>query len=917
MLVIHDLGELAAERDTELCDPGGAKPRTILAVLCAHAGHPVPATALITEVWGPDAPERTQRALESQIWRLRKSLSPNGEPSAIVTDRAGYRLDLTEVTVDSIAFETAAAAALDQSRITTVDALEHVLRRWRGEPFTTATSTPLLDQARRRLTTVRAALLTRRADLLLTAGDLDRALDEAQALITRDPLDEHAWTVKISALAAGGQRAEALTAYRDIRDLLATELGVEPGTEVRAAQRLVLDDHSRAVRHIRLPSQHTSFVGRDTELAEVIRLLESERAVSLTGIPGVGKTRLAIEAARRAADVFDDGVWYIPRRDDTDDATAILETMRIQPSAEFPTAIDQVCTHLSSMSALLVLDGRPSIDQQKPLGDNDIDTVLQRCAAVTVLCVGERSGVDGEHAVTVHPLPIESPGGDAPSPAQHLLIDRIRAATGHLEVGADERTDLDRICRAMGGLPLGLELAAARTATFSVGEVADQLGTAVPEPVTRAFTLAFDAMPEDQFDLFLRLTALRNPFTPALAAAVGDRPTIADDLAEFTRRSLLWPIRGNRRRPTRFTILRTVADHARSSAPDQAAAAVAARDTAVAALLAATPMGITSRSARDLARIDDDHSTVVAFLESVVTDPALLDDHIDLLERLGAYWYFRRRLADGIRLLRMAAATTADGACRPRTVALVDLTLGSVLAFSQLTDEAHRHLTVRSLDEVESIVVPDDRDPETHIVRLALASLAAWVGDDHALAGDYAARAATLLEGRTAAIEATVIAATALSEVIAGQFTEALDHAHTALALGTERGDPLATHLAAVMLGIAALFEGDSGMGLRWNDQAFRAYLDCGGVQICDTVEQRGNHLAAAGETERAGRAFAVSRRYAVDAGLDWPRNPFTHDSLKRGRETDPAQFEQGWRDGWTDATDALATSDHQRFSGM
>lgn len=916
MLVIRDLGELTAERGTQLCDPGGAKPRTILAVLCAHAGRPVPAAALITEVWGPDAPERTHRALESQIWRLRKALSPQEEPSAIVTDRAGYRLDLGEVAVDSIAFESAATELLDPSHTQSVGALEKVLGRWRGEPFTTATSTPTLDQARRRLHAVRAALLTRRADLLLSAGYFDRALDEAQALIARDPLDEHAWTVKITALSAAGQRSEALLAYRDIRELLATELGVEPSADTRAAHRAVLDDHTRAVRHIRLPSQHTSFVGRDAELADTVRLLENERAISIVGIPGVGKTRLAIEAARRAADAFDDGVWYIARRDHTDDATAIVETMRIQPSAETPTAIDQVCTHLSTTSTLLILDGHRAAPPNA-LIDNTIDTILRRCAAVTVLTVGAGIGVDGERVVTVHPLPVEAPAGAVLAPAQRLLVDRIRGVSGQFDPGPDDRRDLDRVCRAMGGLPLGLELAAARTATFSLTEVADQLGTAVPEPVSRAFALAVDSMDDERHDRFLRLSALRNPFTPTLAAAVSDSPSIADDLAEFTRRSLLWPIRGDRHRPTRFTIPQTVAEHALASAPERADSARAARDDAVATLLASTPIRSTPGAARDLSRVDDDHSTVMAFLESVVTDPARLDDHVDVLERLGVYWYLRRRLADGIRVLRLAATTAADGRCRPRTAAMVTLALGSALAFSQLTDEAHRHLTSLPLDELTEIIAPGDDDPETHCTRMALASLAAWVGDDHSVAQDYADHAATMTGDGTAGIAATVTAAQALCEVIAGQFAEALDHAHTALALGTERGDPLATHLATVMLGIASLLSGDTDMGLRWNDQAFRSYLESGGVQICDTIEQRGNHLAAAGEIERAGRAFAVSRRYAVDAGLDWPRNPFTHDSLRRARETEPTVFERGWRGGWIDATDALSTHDHQRFSDL
>ncbi len=912
MLVIRDLGEMVTERGSVQCDPGGAKPRTILAVLCARAGRPVPAAALITDVWGPDASQRTHRALESQIWRLRKALSPQGEPSAIVTDRAGYRLDLDEVAVDSIAFEADADALLDPSNTPTVGALERALGRWRGEPFTTATSTPMLDQARRRLNALRTALLTRRADLLLTAGEFDRALDQAQALIARDPLDEHAWTVKITALSAAGQRAEALLAYRDIRELLATELGVEPGHEVRAAQRTVLDDHSRAVRFVRLPSQHTSFVGRDAELADTVRLLGSERAVSIDGIPGVGKTRLAIEAARRVADAFDDGIWYIPRRDDIDVATVILETMRIQPSADTPAAIDQVCAHLSTTSTLLVLDGNSTVEPNR-LSDNTIEAILRRCAALTILSVGSTIGVDGERVVTLHALAVEASVGTGLPPAQRLLVDRIRGVSGQFDVGPDDRADLDRICRAMGGLPLGLELAAARTATFSLTEVADQLGTGIPEPVTRAFSLAVDSLDEERYDRFLRLTALRSPFTPQLAATVSGSPAIVDDLEEFARRSLVWPIRGNRDLPTRFTIPHTVAEHARRSAPERADAARIARDAATASILTSTPLRGTPQSARNLSRVANDHSTVMAFLESVVTDPARLDEHVDVLERLGVYWHFRRRLADGIRVLRIAVTTSADGRCQPRTAAMATM----ALAFSQLTDEAHRHLTSRPLDELTEIIASGDDDPEMHCTRMALASLAAWVGDDHAVAQDYARHAAAMIGDSTAGIEATVTAAQALCEVIAGQFTDAIDHAHTALALGTERGDPLATHLAAVMLGIGSLMSGDTAMGLRWNDQAFRAYLESGGEQICDTIEQRGNHLTAAGQIERAGRAFAVSRRYAVDAGLDWPRNPFTRDALRRGRETDPVAFERGWRGGWVDAADAISTHDHQRFSGL
>ena len=209
---------------------------------------------------------------------------------------------------------------------------------------------------------------------------------------------------------------------------------MEPGSEVRAAQRHVLDDHTRAVRRVRLPTQHTSFVGRDTELAEVIRLLETERAVAITGIPGVGKTRLAIESARRAADFFDDGVWFIARRDDTELGTTILETMRIAPSADAgATAMDQVCAYLSTMSVLLVLDSRSGSGGRRGRpGDNDIDILLRQCAAVTVLAVGAPSGVDGEHELTVHPLPVIRPTARC-----HL---RIVCSSTEYEVPADSST---------------------------------------------------------------------------------------------------------------------------------------------------------------------------------------------------------------------------------------------------------------------------------------------------------------------------------------------------------------------------------------------------------------------------------------------------------------------------------------------
>ncbi|MEU6843959.1 BTAD domain-containing putative transcriptional regulator [Streptomyces sp. NPDC046716] len=436
-------------------DPGGPRPRALLTLLLLDAGRTVSADRLIDGLYGENPPAGAANALQSQVSRLRKRLDLE-----IESGPAGYRLTVAPDAVDLHRFERLAReggqalAAGDAARAAAL--LREGLGLWRGPaPF----DLPRLDELRLGATQDRIE-----ADLALGGGaDL---VAEVRELLALHPLSERLYGLLMRTLHAAGRSAEALRVYEEARRTLTDELGADPSAEL-AALHLELLRGQEPVRVRGVPAQLTRFVGRADELSRIDELLAGTRLVTLTGPGGAGKTRLACEAARSHADVC--YVELAPLTEGTRIPYAILTALGVREGLRGPhgtDATDRLTAALEDRELLLVLDNCEHViaDAAKVAG-----LLLGACPGLRVLATSrEALGLTGEALCPVPPL--------ASGPAAQLFRDRAAAvrpdfeAHGHARVAA-----IDDICAALDGLPLAIELAAARLRTLTVAELAERL----------------------------------------------------------------------------------------------------------------------------------------------------------------------------------------------------------------------------------------------------------------------------------------------------------------------------------------------------------------------------------------------------------------------------------------------------------
>ncbi|MEJ8633335.1 ATP-binding protein [Streptomyces sp. MS2.AVA.5] len=462
---------------------GGARLRALLTALAAGGGRAVSPAELSAQLWEDDEqrPADAPAALQALVGRLRRTL---GAPSVDLLP-GGYRLAAVRDDIDLFRFERLAAqgaAALDAGHAEEAAAvLDEALALWRGPALADLPgreSDPLAVRAERRRTEARRARIA--ADIAL--GRAAAVLPELAALAAESPLDEPLQVLHIRALAATGRTAQALQEYEGVRVRIAKQLGADPGPELRTLHSRLLSGDARpsppaaTTRRGNPPAGLTSFVGRTHELAELAGALEARRLVTLTGPGGAGKTRLALEAARAAAATWPDGVWVAALAGAGDESTvaeAVLtalgarETQVRGPSAA-ETVVRDPLTHLIEHCArrrmLLVLD---NCEHVIGAAARLAEALLTGCPGVRVLATSrEPLGVPGETVQSVGPLPQDV--------ALVLLGDRGAA------VRAGFRTDEDpaacaEICRRLDGLPLALELAAARLRALTPRQIADRL----------------------------------------------------------------------------------------------------------------------------------------------------------------------------------------------------------------------------------------------------------------------------------------------------------------------------------------------------------------------------------------------------------------------------------------------------------
>ena len=484
---------------------GGRQLRVLLTLLALDAGRVVPVASLAGQLWPEDLPGNPGNALQTLVSRLRAELRQAGAGDVIESHPAGYRLAVPPGAVDVMAFEELAAqgrhALADGDAGEAARILRDALLTWRGEPLADAVGSDFADAAAAKLTELRASVLADRIEADLALGEGASLIGELRVLLSADPLAERPRAQLMRALYAAGRQAEAIAVYHEGRELLADQLGVDPSAQLEhvylgilrgpaagreqagaVAERAAVPAQAR-LSAARAQSPLTSFVGRDEDLSRVLKSLRAARLVTLTGPGGIGKTRLATEALGRlgAAARF---LPLAPVTDPADVAYTVLDALGIREpviarrAAEPGTGpLDRLAAALGDRDEVLILDNcEHVIEAAAALAGH----LLAACPRVRILATSRQPlRIDGETLCPVLPLPIppvpSAPVMIASYGSVRLLRDRAVAVRPDFELGEANAAAVARICRALDGMPLAIELAAVWLRTLTPAQLAERL----------------------------------------------------------------------------------------------------------------------------------------------------------------------------------------------------------------------------------------------------------------------------------------------------------------------------------------------------------------------------------------------------------------------------------------------------------
>ncbi|WP_283136431.1 BTAD domain-containing putative transcriptional regulator [Rhizohabitans arisaemae] len=479
------------------------KVRLLLADLLSHDGRPVPVDRLAEDLWGGRPPRDPGAVLRTKISHLRRAfdLAEPGGRELVTWQPAGYALDVTDDSVDARRFDRLLARARIGGDTTARAALlAEALRLWRGQAFAGLGDRTFLQAAIAGLEERRLAALEEYAEAELELGRHRGLLDVLTDLVREHPLRERLQAAHMRALYLAGRQSEAIDAYLGLRERLADELGVDPSPELAAVHRAVVGQDPAlgapgGRRRGNLPAPLTEPIGRDEAVTHLAGLLRAHRLVTLTGPGGVGKTRLALAAAERLGDDFPDGVWFAelavlnhPARTGSSPGPAAVATRVAAalglgestvpgPQGRPVPLSDRVAAAVRGRRMLLILDNcEHVVDAAAEVAVR----LLTGAAGLRVLATSrEPLSVSGERLHVVGPLGVPETGADAETVARadavRLFTARAAAAGGGFALDADNAETVATICRRLDGLPLALELAAARVRSLGAGEVARRL----------------------------------------------------------------------------------------------------------------------------------------------------------------------------------------------------------------------------------------------------------------------------------------------------------------------------------------------------------------------------------------------------------------------------------------------------------
>ena len=471
--------------DGALADVPGARLRGLLIALALEPGRSVPKATLIDWIWGSSPPSEAANALQRLVSRLRKAL-----PDGLIEGQAdGYRLKVEPDAVDAARFERLVGQARGEQDSQRAPLLREALGLWRGPAMQDAgpQDSAAFDAAVTRLEGLRLTAMEDRFDAEVGLGRGAELVTELTDVVAAHPVRERLVAALMRALVASGRDSEALLAYQRTREALADTLGVDPSPELSALHVALLRGElgrQEDDRKTNLRAELTSFVGKDADVAAVRELVTEGRLTTLIGPGGAGKTRLARETARTLLDDLPDGAWLVELASigaSGDVAQSALAALGLRDAllggAPNADPVDRLIAAIRERETLVILDNCEHVINAAAAFSH---RVLGECQRLRILATSrEPLGITGEALWQVEPLALPArnaaPGEIESAPAVQLLRDRARAVRRDLAAGEATLSNLARVCRALDGIPLAIELAAARLRTMSLEQLASRL----------------------------------------------------------------------------------------------------------------------------------------------------------------------------------------------------------------------------------------------------------------------------------------------------------------------------------------------------------------------------------------------------------------------------------------------------------
>ncbi|MFE6407024.1 BTAD domain-containing putative transcriptional regulator [Streptomyces sp. NPDC057837] len=837
----------------DLVDVPGARLRGLLIALALRTGHAVPKAALVDWIWGERPPLDATNALQRLVSRLRKAL-PDG---VIEGQTDGYRLTVEPGAVDAVRFERLVAAGRNRAEDAPRRArlLSEALALWRGAALQDVglQDSAAFDAAAARLEALRLAATEEWVDAEIALGRGAELVAQLTDLVAAHPLRERFVAALMRALAAAGRDSEALQVYQRAREALADALGTDPSPELAALHVALLRGELGQARRQEEPGRRTNlraelttFVGRGDEVAAVRELVAAHRLTTVIGPAGSGKTRLATEAARTLLGDLRDGVWLVElaavrvNGGVTDVAQSTLAGLGLRdsllggaPSAELT---ERLVAAIREREALLILDNCEHVIESAAVFAH---RVLGECRRLRILATSrEPLGITGEALWLVEPLALPdveaSPEETAASPAVRLLRDRAGAVRRDLGSDAHTLATTARICRALDGIPLAIELAAARLRTMSVDQLANRLDnrfglltsgsrTALPRHKTLRASVdwSWELLSSAERTVLRRLSVFSDGASLEAAERVcaGDAvepEQVLELLTALTEKSLLLAEGGG---APRYRMIGTIKEYARhrlteAGETDRARHAHLACFTELAEV--AEPHLRRAEQLEWLATLETEHDNIGAAMRGALA-AGEAQGAMRLAASAGWFWWLGGHRTEGMELLTAATRTPGEVSDEYRAMvyALIAMFMSSgrggdehqaaewihkTYEFSRRSRRSHPALgfvaPLERMLQAPDAFLPafepllDDEDPWVRaMARLHLGKMRIMLGRDGRDADAYLERALTEFRALGERLGIS-FALTELADRIAvrGEFAAACEHYEEAIAVVTEVG---------------------------------------------------------------------------------------------------------------------------------